>query len=92
MDRIAALRNIEDALSAFEQGEVDLDAMEERIQGVCRTYATEFSDGERRAYRATGDPAAEGLVVVAPSPNEARERIRELLDADGFTFDVEPVE
>lgn len=91
MDRIAALRNIEEALSAFESGEMDLDTMEERVQGVCRTYATEFAEGERRAYRATGDPAAEGLVVVAESPNQARERVRSLLDADDVFLDVEPV-
>ncbi len=44
MDRISALRNIEDALATFEQGETDLASMERRVRGVLRTYATEFAD------------------------------------------------
>ena len=91
MDRIAALRNIEDALSDFEQGEIPLAKMEERVQGVLRTYATEFEDGGLVAYRATGDPAADGLVVVAESRRDARERIRDLVAEPGIEFDVEPV-
>lgn len=91
MDRIAALRNVEDALSAFEQGEIDLARMEERVQGVLRTYATEFEDGALGAYRATGDASADGLVVVAESRTDARERIRDLVSEPGIAFDVEPV-
>jgi hypothetical protein len=92
MDRIAALRNVEAALSAFEQGEIDLGTMEERVQGVLRTFATEFEDGELASYRAHGDSAADGLVVVAASPKEARERIHSLVDAAGAGFEVERVE
>ncbi|MFB6086387.1 MAG: hypothetical protein ABEJ84_06225 [Halodesulfurarchaeum sp.] len=89
MDRIAALRTVEDALSAFERGEIDLDTVTARVQGTLRTYATEFEDGGLVAYRATGEPAVEGLVVVADSPGTARERIAELVEADPKTFDVE---
>jgi hypothetical protein len=92
MDRIVALRNVEEALTAFETGEIDLETMENRVQGVLRTYATEFDDGELSAYRATGDPAAEGIIVVAASPTAARERVRELAEVPEATFDVEPVD
>jgi hypothetical protein len=91
MDRIAALRNVEEALSAFEQGEIDLSTMEERVQGVLRTYATSFEEDSLAAYRASGDPAVAGLVVVAESPNQARERIRDLVDGEPAGFDVEAV-
>ena len=96
MDRIAALRNVEEALSAFERGEVDLGTMEDRVQGVLRTYATSFEDEELSAYRATGDPAVDGLIVVAESAEAARERVLDLVDAgDGAAAPdlmVEPVE
>lgn len=91
MDRIVALRNVEEALSAFEQGDIDLESMEAQVQGVLRTYATEFEDGALSAYRASGEPAVEGVVVVAESPGGARERVRELVDVPEATFDVEPV-
>lgn len=89
MDRIAALRTVEDALSAFEAGEIDLATMEKRVQGTLRTYATDFEDGNLTAYRATGDPAVEGLVVVAESPRAARERIAELVADERPSFEVE---
>lgn len=89
MDRISALRNIEEALSEFESGEIDLVTMEERVRGILRTYATEFEDG--RPYRANGSPSVDGLIVVADSPREAREQIRDLTD-DAGRFDVEPIE
>ncbi|MFC7155809.1 hypothetical protein ACFQPA_10115 [Halomarina halobia] len=89
MDRISALRNIEDVLSDFEAGECDLAAAERRVRGVLRTYATSFA--ERDAYRASGDPPVDGLVVVATSPKEARERLRALVDDPG-SFEVERVE
>ena len=92
MDRIAALRNVEDVLSAFENGEIDLSTMEDRIQGVLRTYATTFESGTLSAYRATGDPAVEGMVVVAESPNHARERVRELVEDEPAGFDLESVQ
>ncbi|MFO7926204.1 MAG: hypothetical protein ACQET5_02555 [Halobacteriota archaeon] len=79
MDRIATLRRIEGALSAFEAGEADLDACERRIRAAVRTFATEF-DGELSAYRSD-----DGTVVVAASEREARERIRRLTDADAPT-------
>lgn len=87
MDRISALRNIEDALSDLETGDADLASVEARIQGVVRTFATDY-DGDLAAYRATGDGAADGLVVVAASAKDAETRIRNLVESPG-PFDVE---
>jgi len=81
MDRIAALRTVEESLRAFEDGELDLDTLEERVRATLRTYATEF-EGELAAYRATGG-RADGMVVVATSEREAHERVTELLGKDG---------
>jgi hypothetical protein len=90
MDRISALRNVEEALAEFEAGDADLATMERRVRGVLRTYATEFA--EQDAYRASGPSAAEGVVVLAPSPSEARERVAALTDADRADVAVERVE
>lgn len=81
MDRIATLRRIEDALAEFEAGETDLESCERRIRGAVRTFATEF-DGERSAYR-----SGEGIIVVATTEREARERIRALTDAEAPTVE-----
>lgn len=89
MDRISALRNVEDALGDFEAGDVDLATLEERVLGVLRTYATEFEDGELAAYRASGDRAVDGLVVVAESSREARERVRDLVDGHEGAIEIE---
>ncbi len=90
MDRISALRNVEDALADFEAGDASLGDVEDRVLGVLRTYATEFDEGEVSAYRATGDPRVEGTVVVAESEEEARERVAARVDA-APEFRVEPV-
>ena len=92
MDRISALRNVEEALAAFEAGEADLAEAERRVRGILRTYATEF-EGELSAYRASGGPRVEGMVVMATGEAQARERVRSLLDAvdDPVEFEVEPV-
>ncbi|GAA0222327.1 hypothetical protein ACFFQF_08150 [Haladaptatus pallidirubidus] len=91
MDRISALRNIEDALSSFESGENDLQTTEQRVLAVLRTYATEFeSESGVSAYRARGDHRADGIVVVAESEESARTRVYELLgdrDTD-FRIDI----
>jgi len=71
MDRISALRNVEDALADFEDGDASLGDVEDRVLGVLRTYATEFDEEGVTAYRATGDPAVEGTVVVAPDAETA---------------------
>jgi hypothetical protein len=97
MDRISALRNIEEALSAFESGEESLGATERRVTTILRTYATEFETDEGLAsYRASGDDPADGVVVVAASPAAARERVVELLAEAGVEadprFDVERLE
>ena len=89
MDRISALRNVEDALADFESGEADLAATERRVLNVLRTYATEFESDDLAAYRAAGAERADGLVVVAESPAQARERVADLLDSGDATFEVE---
>jgi hypothetical protein len=90
MDRISALRNIEDALSDFEAGQIDLATMEKRVRAILRTYATDFD--ELRTYRASGPSAVDGLIVVADSSREARNRIHDLVDSDIERFDVELAE
>ena len=81
MDRIAALRQIEDALADLEAGEADLEACERRVRATVRTFATEF-DGELAAYRADG-----GTVVLADSERAARRRVRELTGAEAPTVE-----
>ncbi|SNR49024.1 DUF7854 family protein [Halorubrum vacuolatum] len=94
MDRISALRNIEEALRAFEEGEVDLAATERQVATVLRTYATDF-EGDDDVFRAVGDPPADGLVVIAPSAPAARERVQGLIGEETgergteMTFDLE---
>ncbi len=89
MDRIAVIRNIEDALADYEAGEADLASVEERTLSALRTYATDF-EGERRAYRASGEDPADGVVVVAESEAEAEKCVRRLVDGDP-AFDVSAV-
>jgi hypothetical protein len=81
MDRIATLRQIEDALSSYEAGESDLEECERRVRAAVRTFATEF-DGELSAYR-----SQTGTIVVAESAREARRRVRELTDAEAPTVE-----
>lgn len=91
MDRISALRNVEDALERFENDELSLPDLEREVRGTLRTYATDFDDD--RLYRASGDPAADGLVVLAPSRSAARQQIDALLPDDTEpSYDVETVE
>jgi hypothetical protein len=89
MDRISALRNVEDALADFESGEADLRATERRVLNVLRTYATEFEDEELTAYRVSGADRADGLVVVAESETQARSRVEDLLDAEELEFEID---
>jgi len=84
MDRISAIRNVEDALRAFENGDADLAGTEQRVAAVLRTYATEF-DGEDDVFRAVGDEPVDGRIVVAPSKPAARERV---LTLSGFDTDA----
>jgi hypothetical protein len=90
MDRISALRNVENALAAFEAGDLDLAELERQVQGVLRTYATEF-EGELSAYRASDPDRAAGMVVLARDDREASERVRDLLDAPELAVEVAPV-
>lgn len=89
MDRISALRNVEDSLAAFEAGDVTLADLERDVRGILRTYATDF-DGELRAFEASGE-GFDPVTVLAGSPTEARERVESLVDDPG-RFDVTPVE
>ena len=91
VDHISALRNIEEALGAFEDGEADLATTQRRVQSVLQSYATEFEAEERRPYRAHGEEPADGVVVVAPDPETADSRVRSLKNAEDATFDVEPL-
>jgi hypothetical protein len=89
VDHISALRNVEEALRAFENGEADLATTQRRVQSVLQSYATEFEADERRPYRAHGEAPADGVVVVAPDEETARTRVLELKDAENASFDVE---
>jgi hypothetical protein len=89
MDRISALRNVEEALGRYEEGELSLPELEREVRGTLRTYATAFDDGT--LYRARGESAADGLVVVANSRGDAREQVDELLSGS-VTFELERVE
>jgi hypothetical protein len=90
MDRISPLRNVEDALAAFERGDCSLSELEADVRGVLRTYAADF-EGEMQAYRASGAGRADGLVVLAASAPEARDRVAALVEEPG-EFTVSPVE
>ena len=91
MDRIATLRTIEEALTAYEDGELSLPELEQEVRGTLRTYATEFADAS--AYRARGEDSVNGLVVVAASRTEARDRITALVDdPNPGSFDLERVD
>ncbi|MBV0925576.1 hypothetical protein KTS45_15320 [Halomicroarcula limicola] len=90
MDRISALRNVEDALATFEAGECSLSDLEATVRGVLRTYAADF-EGDLQAYRASGDGPADGVVVLASSGPDARDRVEALLDDPG-SFTVVAVE
>lgn len=89
MDRISALRNVEDALARFENGECSLSDLEADVRGILRTYATEF-DGDLRGFRAEGGQA-DGIVVLAASRPAARDRISDLVESPG-QFTVTPLE
>lgn len=86
MDRISALRNVETALADFESGDIDLGTLEREVRAVLRTYATDF-EGDLAAYRATGDGAADGLVVLAADRREARERVTALVEGEASDED-----
>lgn len=89
MDRISTLRNIEDALGQFEDGELTLPELEREVRGILRTYATAYE--ELTAYRGTGQPQVDGIVVLAESPTAAREQIEAMFE-EPVTVRVEPIE
>lgn len=81
VDRISALRNVEDALRDYESGDCDLSTLERRVRGTVRTYATAFEADGAAPYRVTG--AEREVVVVAGDPTAARERAVRLGDLTG---------
>lgn len=97
MDRIAALRNVEDALRAFEEGDADLATTEREVATILRTFATEFESDDRQVYRVRPDTEAgaesgeTGTVVVAESEPEAREQGAEFADVPPESVVVESV-
>jgi|AntRauTorcE11898_2_1112593.scaffolds.fasta_scaffold01615_8 hypothetical protein len=92
MDRISALRNVESALRAFEDGEVSFEELEDRVQGVLRTYVSSFEGEGVAPYRVVEGPeAALGVVVVASDAVAARERVRELTGVEGGVLAVDCV-
>jgi hypothetical protein len=78
MDRISAIRNVEEAIGEFEAGETDLTGLEDRVVAVVRTYATEFEDEQLAAYRAVG--VDRSVTLVADSPGTARDRAEDRHD------------
>lgn len=93
MDRISAIRNIEDAIRDFEAGESNLAETERQVAATLRTFATEF-EGEEDVFRAVGEAPADGTVVVAPSEPVARERVLALVPCSAdeeLSFDIERV-
>jgi hypothetical protein len=90
MDRISALRNIEEALATFEDGECSLSELETDVRGILRTYAADF-EGDMQAYRASSSGPADGIVVLASSEPEARNRVEEFVDEPG-PIGVSPIE
>jgi predicted ATP-dependent protease len=92
MDRISTIRNVEQALQSFEEGEADLATTEERVLAALRTYATDFDDEtDRAAYVGQGADAVDGVVVIASSRAEARERVRDHASDPPATFEVERI-
>jgi hypothetical protein len=83
MDRISALRNVEEALREYEDGACDLATLERRVRGTVRTYATEFETDDAAPYRVTDADAEAEVVVVASDPADARERAARLGDVSG---------
>lgn len=92
MDRISALRNVEVALGAFEDGECSFAELEGRVEGILRTYVSSFEGAGVAPFRVVDGPAeAVGVVVVASDAGAARERVRALVDVSGGVLDVERV-
>mgnify|MGYP000156246032 CR=1 FL=1 len=87
-DRVAECTSGIDVFPLFV-GDATYAVKLDRVATVLRTYATEFEDEQRHAYRAHGDSSADGVVVVASDSETAKERVQELHDADTSLFEVE---
>ena len=95
MDRISALRNIESALRAFEEGERDLQSVESQTRAVLRTYATDFetdSPTPKQAYRALAPESVAWTIVVATDTTTACERVAALSEAEILRTDIDMVQ
>lgn len=88
MDRISALRNIEDALRDYEEGDLDLEALERRVATIVRTYGTAFETPEVAVYRARGG-RADGTVVAAEDVETARAQVVDRFDTEDLEFELE---
>ena len=79
-------------MRAFEDGEVSFEELEDRVQGVLRTYVSSFEGEGVAPYRVVEGPeAALGVVVVASDAVAARERVRELTGVEGGVLAVDCV-
>lgn len=88
MDRISALRNIEDALQEYEDGQCDLGDLEDRVGTILRTYATAFEAEDLAVYRAEGGEAA-GTIVAAVDEERARSQISSRLEIPETAFELD---
>ncbi|MCL9812165.1 hypothetical protein [Natranaeroarchaeum aerophilus] len=91
MDRISAIRNVEDALAAFEDGEVDLETTEERVLATVRTYATDYEGEITAVYRVQPISRREPIIVVAASPDDAVERATSILEENVVAESIERI-
>ncbi|MDY6765739.1 MAG: hypothetical protein SVW77_00060 [Candidatus Nanohaloarchaea archaeon] len=88
MDRISALRNVEDALSAFEAGECTLADLERQVRGVLQTVAKQLGTDlavEERDHGSFHDKRC-GTVLIdgeaAGVVGEVSDEVRENWDVD----------
>lgn len=74
MDRISTLRNIEDALTEFENGNISFEELNQRVSTILQTFATDFEDELQAVYQ------VDSVIVVAESPSAARDQAAEIAD------------
>ena len=82
MDRISALRNVEETLTEFENGEIELATAERQVRNILRTYATSFDADQKTVYSVEVTNRTNDVVVVASSPGDARDNAVSLTDED----------
>lgn len=82
MDRISTLRNIEDALTEFENGNISFEELTQRVSTILQTFATDFEDELKAVYQ------VDSVIVVAESPSAARDQAAELADINSESASV----